>query len=165
MLNPAKLLLVIKIGAGPLWLRFSAVVIGVLGERSAGGRYPLKAAPLESNLEVDFDRSCSLETGCGKHFSCPPKHLYFQFVCVPQSLHLPILLLFFVYPFHPKVSFSTRWKVWVKPYWSSSRLTVRAWKLWKTFFFSAATFPSYLWSVIIYFNLSSHLHHGHFPTV
>lgn len=67
--------------------------------------YSLKAAPLKSNLEVDFDHSCSLETRCGKHFSCPPKHLYFQFVCVPQSSHLLILLLFFVYPFSPKSLF------------------------------------------------------------
>lgn len=37
MLNPAKLLLVINSGAGPLWLRFSAVVIGVLGELVSWG--------------------------------------------------------------------------------------------------------------------------------
>lgn len=129
---------------------------------SAGGLYSLKAAPLNPNLEVDFDCSCFLETGCGKHFSCPPKHLYFQFVCVPQSSHYLVLLRFFVYPFSPKSVFQYQVEGVSKAILIFLPVDCTGWKTVKDFF-SALTFPFYLWSVIIYFNLSFHLHHGHFP--
>lgn len=68
---------------------------------SAGGLYSLKAAPLKSNLEVDFDRFVLLKLDVGNIFHVPKTSLF----SVCQSSHLLILLFFFVYPFSPKSVF------------------------------------------------------------
>lgn len=92
------------------------------------------------------------------------QNIFFIF-CWSQSSCL-LLLLFFVYPVYPKVSFITRWKMQVKAYRLFSLSTAWAGKLGKTVFLChCCTFSSYLWPIIIYFSLSSHLHHCHFPSV
>lgn len=135
MPNPAKLLQLINSGAGPLWLRFSAVVIGVLGEMDRW-RFVLSES---STIEIQpwsglWSFLFSWNWMFGNIFHVLQNIFIFS-LSVFLSLHIFSFFFSSLFTlFHPKLSFSARWKVWVKPYWSSSRLTVRAGKLWKTFF-------------------------------
>lgn len=89
-----------------------------------------------------------LQTGCGNHFSCPPKMSSLFSVCLGFSGFTSFFCSLFTL-FTLLMSFMSRWKMWVKTYWFSSLSTVRAGKLWEKDCFFVSTFSSYLWPVII----------------
>lgn len=131
MPNPAKLLQLINSGAGPLWLRFSAVGKGVLGELVS---CLWKQHHWNPTLKWTLIVLVLLKLDVGSIFHVLQNIFIFS-LSMFLSLHISSFFFSSLFTlFHPKVSFSTRWKVWIKQYWSSSQLTVRAGKLWKTFF-------------------------------
>lgn len=132
--NPAKLLQLINSGAGPLWLMF-AVVIGVLGELvSWGGCSLWTQRHWNPTLKWTLIILVLLKLDIWNIFHVLQNIFIFSLPVFLSPQIFSFLFSSLFTSFHPKVSFSTRWKVRVKPYWSSSRLTVRAGKLWTTFF-------------------------------
>lgn len=147
-----------------LWLRFSAVVMGVLGELVRWGFVLSESSATEIQPWAELWSVLFSRNKTRKTFSMSSKRSFFS-VCLSSSVFVsPHSASLLYLPFPPKSVFHHQVEDVSKDILiflpvdctGSERLG---------FFFQRCTFRFYLWSVIIYVNLSFHLHHGHFPPV